>query len=320
MDRPGEHLSGGGKSLLGRLGVGDLLLRDDHRDAHSVLSCWGSENVHERHAVAQLEGAGVILNRTAFERDLQREVLANGVEILETEATSVHRQERSFLVENGIESLQADFVFDATGRRAMLAASLSQLFRADQLVGAYAFASSGSNKKSLGSPMTLVEAAPDGWWYASLLADGRLSLAYFTDPDQMPKGIAQDPDVYEALLGQTHYLQRYISENRFQFGEPPRVTSAGTSWTAPCAGSDWAAVGDAAAAFDPLSSHGMTTALWTGIAAADAYAASLQSDDGALAEYAFKVAQGLQSYLESRVRIYSQETRFSNRPFWARRR
>ncbi|MEZ5592249.1 MAG: hypothetical protein R3F53_16675 [Gammaproteobacteria bacterium] len=124
----------------------------------------------------------------------------------------------------------------------------------------------------------------------------------------------------QTLLQETRYISRWIADVNFSLDSPPRIARADTTWIAPAAGAGWAAIGDAAAAFDPLSSHGMTTALWTAITAADAAAAALSGQTAPLARYADRVAAGVQDFLHSRSSIYSQETRFADQPFWQQRR
>lgn len=166
---------------------------------------------------------------------------------------------------------------------------------------------------------TLIESTADGWWYAALLAGGRLALNFYTDPDLVPANVTRDLAVFRALLKETQFVGRWTAEAVFRLESPPRLASAGTTWIAPAAGEGWVAIGDAAAAFDPLSSHGITTALWTAIAAAEGASALVSGDAEPLSEYARKVAAGVQEFLVSRIGVHGQETRFTDRPFWQRR-
>ena len=98
---------------------------------------------------------------------------------------------------------------------------------------------------------------------------------------------------------------------------------AGTTWLDRAAGAvdgaPWMAVGDAAAAFDPLSSHGMTTALWAGERSASVLPAALDGDPSQLDAYAAAVADGVTRFLKQRKAIYGMERRFAQAPFWQRR-
>jgi len=87
----------------------------------------------------------------------------------------------------------------------------------------------------------------------------------------------------------------------------------------PAAGKAWAAAGDAAAAFDPLSSYGLTTALWSGHQAALAAAAALASDDAPLAQYAAGLRSAVGRFLAEQRAVHALERRWPSLPFWQRR-
>ena len=79
------------------------------------------------------------------------------------------------------------------------------------------------------------------------------------------------------------------------------------------------AVGDAAAAFDPISQQGVTWALESGLEAARAIDAHLSGDLRALDRYADWVESEFASYLQIRDEYYAQERRWPESTFWRRR-
>ena len=313
-DKPGEHLAPAARELLARIDVGHLLDDPRHREANSMLSAWGSERIEERNAILQLQGAGVVLDRRAFETDLVSLALSRGARRVNASVDKISRDGAGWRITAGDEQHSAGFVIDATGRAAILARDHGQRFRADQLAALVTFPRQNSTSDVEPTRATLIEAVADGWWYASLLADGRLALNYFTDPDLLPRGVTREPAVFKDLLGQTQYINRWVEEAEFMVDAAPTLASAGTTWIAPAAGQGWAAVGDASAAFDPLSSFGMTTALWTAITVAEGVAG------GDLGAYPGKVAIGVQDFLTTRAKVYAVKQRFADRPFWSRRR
>jgi len=60
----------------------------------------------------------------------------------------------------------------------------------------------------------------------------------------------------------------------------------------------------------------MTTALWSAIQASEAY---LKQDKAKMQDYADQTAKGVQDYLQARQRVYAQERRWPDAPFWRRR-
>jgi hypothetical protein len=218
----------------------------------------------------------------------------------------------------GSREITCAFAIDASGRKAVLAGPQTARFRADKLAALYAFLVQDSASDVEPSPATLVEAVPSGWLYATLLPDWRLALNFYTDADLLPSRRTIDGD-WAGMLRDSVVVRRWIDEAGFRFSDRHNVASAATTWLAPCAASTWLAAGDAAAAFDPLSSHGMTSALWSGLKGADAAVASIKGDLAGVRDYNDRVARGIQDFLLARKRIYEMEVRFKDRVFWQRR-
>lgn len=318
-DKPGEHLAPAARGLLARIDAGHLLDSPRHREANSMLSAWGSERIEERNAILQLQGAGTVLDRPAFEADLTSLALTRGARRMDASVDRVARASHGWRITAGGEDISAKFVIDASGRAAVLARDQGQRFRADQLSALVIFLEQDAESDVEPTRATLVEAVAEGWWYASLLADGRLAVNFFTDPDLVPRGATRDVAIFKEMVEKTLYINRWITEAGFRLEESPSLVSAGTTWIAPAAGADWAAVGDASAAFDPLSSFGMTTALWTAITAAEGAVGEEGGARDRLQSFVEKVAVGVQNYLEAREKVYAMEERFREAEFWRRR-
>lgn len=317
-DRPGEHLAPAARPLLSKLGALDLISRPYHRPANVMFSAWGSDHLAERHSMVHLEGPATVVDRARFEADLA-ELAQKGAECVRAPATQVQRENNLWHVQVEGTWRRASFVLDATGRTSFVGRHQSTRFRADRLAAIVAFLDQDLRSDVDPTRATLIEATASGWWYAALLPDARLALNYYTDPDLIPHGPSRLHALQERLVQETRYVGRWIEEAGFQFLAPIRVTSAGTTWIAPAAGSGWAAIGDAAAAFDPLSSHGMTTAMWTAISGTEAAIAALAGNGELLTAYSTKVAIGVQEFLASQNEIYRRERRFHEELFWKRR-
>ena len=323
-DSVGESLSPSSKPLLEELGLGDILASPRHRSANVTFSAWGSDILLERSAVAHPLGGGWVIDRRHFETQMCDAASARATRLAGQVAQIAARPGGGFgLVLGCGAQITADFLIDATGRAAAIGRRLSRLERIDRLVAATAFLQQRDTEVEP-TRATLIEASAQGWWYATLLHDGRLALACFSDPDLLPRAISRDPGIWRDLLAQSLHVGRWVADAGFALDAPPRLVSAGTARLAsPCtAGTDrggWAAVGDAAVAFDPLSSHGLATALWTGARAGAAAAEWLAGSRQPLAEYGRAVRLGFDAFLQQRGAIYRHEQRFANQPFWRRR-
>ncbi|MFL5284648.1 MAG: NAD(P)/FAD-dependent oxidoreductase [Rhodopila sp.] len=95
--------------------------------------------------------------------------------------------------------------------------------------------------------------------------------------------------------------------------------AAHSAFLAPASGDGWLAAGDAAMAFDPLSSQGLFNAIYTGLAAAEAADRALDRDMDALPGYQRTLAPIQAAYRAHLSAFYGLERRWTDRPFWQRR-
>lgn len=308
--KPGEHLSAAAIPLLKTLGSDAMLRSEVHRHAHSTYSAWGSDMLIERNAIVQLEGPPTVLDRGAFEDALAAQAVSAGAERIARDVTNVRVVDGQWHLETDYARITTPFVFDATGRKAIVASIYATRFQADKLCCQYAvFTTSGRRTPR---PVTLIEAEERGWWYMSVLADASVVVNFYTDAD-LPGFATSD---LERNARGTKAIGAFLSDYGYDLCRPGKRITTNSAWAAPAIGAGWVAIGDASAAFDPLSSHGMTTALWSAIEAADAFVAR---DRARMQAYAESVAKGVQDYLTARSSVYAREARWVNQPFWARR-
>ncbi|HEX5199964.1 tryptophan 7-halogenase [Paractinoplanes rhizophilus] len=298
--QPGEGLPSAANALLRKLGVWPAFQSGGHLAGGGFLSCWGSDEPAFRPALLDPRGPSWQLDRPAFNRML---IAAAGAPRAHR-ITEVRRDGRQWIA----GPLVADFLIDATGRSSALARLLGVPRRVhSRLVGMVALLPDPSPA----SAASIVEATPDGWWYASRVPGDRLVTALFTDAAS-----ARDisPGRWAALLRST--AQAGARAGDF---DPPvgiKTVAAGSSALTRCAGPGWVAVGDAACAHDPLSARGLHDALSGGIAAAEAVALG---DPAAIDAYARRVAAEYRAYLDDLAWFYRQEKRFPDSAFWRAR-
>jgi flavin-dependent dehydrogenase len=212
------------------------------------------------------------------------------------------------------------FVADATGRPARLARRFgARRLRYDRLVGVSTLLVSPTPAQDT---YTLVEATPDGWWYSALLADGRLAAAFLGDGDLLDRPLlAGDPEAWWSRLRQTEATRERVEAHGYRESEI-RVLPAETSRLDRIEGDRWLAVGDAAVAYDPLSSYGVGSALGSGFYAGHAIADLLNGrDDRETARLAYLsvMQQTCESCFALQREAYLRERRWPEAPFWRRR-
>lgn len=321
--RIGETVGPGLQSLLAYLGLWEKFVAAGHRPAQGTAAAWGSDEIFRQEFFFTGRGEGWHLDRRRFDRMLADGVHETGGTILlNTAFRSIACGPRGDWEITGQRDngqrveIKARFVIDATGRATLVCRHLGARPKiVDRLVGITAFI---DLPKSMGEEtFALVETCRDGWWYSARLPRQGMAVAFMSDPEVVRKLKAHQACGWEALLASTRYTRARVagaSSPENLFSRP-----AGSQWLRPAGGPGWLAVGDAAAAFDPLSSMGIGQALTTGMHAARAAHGALEGDAELAKDYVRAVAQNFERFLQIRRNYYRVEQRWNGEPFWRRR-
>lgn len=320
----GESLAPAANPMLAHLGLNDILTNRRHRQSNATFSAWGTSLLLERNAAVHLEGPGYLLDRNYFNAQIFNRAIECCAERITGCLSQVQIDQGIWLAESDSgKQCQSRFLIDATGRAQTALRNLGQIHTRDHLVSACSFLTQSKDTQVEPTQATLIESVTDGWWYASLLSEGSLVLNYYSDPDLLPNKLSSNLDLWLALINESTHIAHWLEDGEFNVESTPFLASAATRWLEPAAGTqqgaDWAAVGDAAAAFDPLSAHGITTALWAATRMPDIAKAQLKGDPQPLQDYARAVQQGIEQFKIQHSQLYARENRFSNSIFWQRR-
>ncbi|MFG2842644.1 tryptophan 7-halogenase [Kitasatospora sp. NPDC048296] len=314
----GEFLPPAVRPLLADLGLLDGFLASGHPVSTGTYAAWGSARLHGRSHLFDPYGHGWHLDRVRFDAFLRDAAVAAGAEL--RRAVVLARLDGGLVVREratgALSNLSARWTVDATGRRCVIGRRHGIRRRQDRLVAAYAVFPDGDPEAR-----TLVEAVAGGWWYTTLVPAGRL-IAYLTDNDLVEPTL-RTPQGFREALGRTEHVRRRVARRGPGSTPVPRWTPAHGLRLEPSAGPGWVAAGDAALAFDPLSSQGILMALHTGARAGKAVADCL-ADEGrttaALADYTAFLDGIATAYRSNHAYAYDQERRWPLSPFWGRRR
>jgi flavin-dependent dehydrogenase len=309
--RFGETLPPEINPLLRRLGAWDAFLACGPLESPGTISAWGSPVPDETDFVANRHGNGWHVDRNAFDAALCALAAREGVRVIVGTAVSSCRRDAAdgtwtvstTNAEDGPK--RARFLVDATGRNGVRLDAADGRVVDDALVAVFLqFAHDGGQPRDL---RTLVEAAADGWWYCAPLPDGRTVAAFFVEPDFY---VEQGVGLAEQLRGAPLTCAR-VGRARLVRSDIVHVSS---SIRKRVAGDGWAAAGDAAASYDPLSGYGITKALQNASDLAEAIAR------GDLDAYASGVQSAFAAYVRQKRAYYAMERRWEQRPFWVNRR
>lgn len=328
----GEALHPAAGSLLKSLGVDGSVPGDGHLPCYANRSAWGSPFLADTDFLGEPGGHGWHLDRALFDSRLRQAAAAAGARVCEHTGVRGVRREPEGLWSLGlsgpwgVRDVRCRWIVDATGRRAAVATRRGAVRRTgDRLLGVFvalpvsAAPASGAQQDGTGEdPSSLVEAEPDGWWYTALQPSRGRLLIYFTDAD-LPASRLRTAEEFRSRLAATRHVAARAARHPWPDGTVPRRVPAHSSFLRPASGDGWIAAGDAVAAFDPLSSQGLVTALYTGLSAGEALDARLSGRDGAMPEYAARLADVEAAYRRNHRYAYASEQRWAHRPFWLRR-
>ena len=296
--RIGETLSPAAQPLLAYLDVASLLEEHGQLRNYGTAAAWGSSDVVSRDFLFVGAGDGWHLDRARFDRSLATAVRDRGGRLL-TNCTNTN--------------VDAAFFIDTTGRSAHYARQHgATIEQHDNLTGLVALFNGTTTNGG-----TLVEAVSDGWWYSAQLPDERIVVALMTDADIVRDQHLHERDAWLDALQSTRATR--LRAASAALAVPPTAHPSQSQITQLPYGENWIAAGEAAVAFDPLSSMGIGYALASGIQAARFAAAAANGGDPQLHLYAEDVASHFNAYLTRKRDYYLIEQRWKDRPFWARR-
>jgi len=322
----GESLTPDARPLLRALGVADERLDQQHLISYGNESAWGGPTLRRSDFIYNPHGHGWHLDRAQFDRLLQGRAREAGAELREgLRAVRPARAEAegwrvAWQAPGGAAEARARWLIDCTGRASGLARRLGMArLHDDQLLAVAGLFRPSEGAQTDEDMLTLVESGPEGWWYTALLPTRARLVVYHTDRDTMSFRAARGAEGFAALLERTQRVRERLAAHGYRLDGLPRVFAAGSSRLEQFAGPGWLAAGDAAAAYDPLSSQGILTALYSGLAAGRALLGALDGAASAIDVYSERMAMIYDTYLRRRATYYSGERRWPHEPFWQRR-
>ena len=303
--------------MLVKLGLWERFEADGHPHCYARRSVWGAPEPVELDGLIDPDGFGWRLDRRRFERSLRLSAQEKGAILLApARPATVERDAGGWRIslDDGRE-VETRLLIDAAGRSSRLLRRFGARRRAaDRLICAWTHAP----LRREAAEITYTESEPDGWWYSAPLPGGRRILAFHTDADLPAAQMLRDDRLVRRALARPA-LSRELGDCDLSAAAPARLCAAHGARLGTVAGDGWFAAGDAATAFDPLSSQGLFNALYTGMAAAEAAGKALAGEEAAAAGYAGRLDEIWAAYERRLALFYGAERRWPGSPFWARR-
>lgn len=292
-------------------------------EGYSSKASWGSAQISTRDSLFTSQGGNFQMDREQFDLHLLGTVIQRGGYVFPRTRCITIQQERDGMWDVVLQHrdsrtfrLSARYIVDATGRQSKIARMLGiEPEKYDQLLAVGAFLQP-EETRTLPQEL-LLEAAAEGWWYTACLPGQKLVATFFTDADQVATLQLNKPDRWSELLAQTNHTRRAVS----------RTQALGNIWTrnafsqlTDCTQRDnFITAGDAAAAFDPLSSMGIGFALSSAIQASRAILEHAQGAYDAVMHYQQDINRIFDDYRGRQHEFYRKESRWPGTAFWQRR-
>lgn len=321
--RTGEQVNASLFDLLAYLKIEKSQLAEgSFIPSHTSLAAWGSEQLAARYSIFSTSEESYQLNREEFDLLLLHEAVERGATVLPrtkclhfNQLANGHWEAQLNHAEKGSLSVKARFLVDATGRQSSVARQLGIVpARHDQLAAVGAFLH--FDEAIVLQQRMVLETVAEGWWYCSTLPNQLMTATLFTDADIAKNQQLQKPKNWAALLAGTKHIKAAV--HQATHGEV-WVRNAFSQVSDSTARANFIAVGDAAAAFDPISSMGIGFALSSGCHAARAIGQAQAGDQAAVATYQRDIEGIFRNYLETKSQFYNKERRWRDTVFWERR-
>ncbi|WP_298117079.1 tryptophan 7-halogenase [Flavobacterium sp.] len=336
IDRIGECLAPAARRILKRL---NLIEEFENKITTSekkiqqrnngIQSYWGSEKVQITDSLRNPDGFGWQLNRKEFEIYLRESTQQRiidcfwGYKLHHCQYENLHWI-LNFTTNNTPSetlTIKAKFVIDASGRQSHFARKLGiEREVIDKLISCWATLTNEEISK-----LSTISADELGWWYSAPLPNNKRVLALQTDSDLMERANLKSKDAFLQLALANPQMESIISKNKhnIQFNG---TVSANSTKLFQVAGQQWAALGDAAISFDPLSSQGMFNAMASALQLTDLLQEfeiinelNLKKQQQFQTTYTNQINQIWEHYLKHKRIFYSQELRWKDSEFWKRR-
>jgi flavin-dependent dehydrogenase len=315
----GEALPPNAKPVLKQLGIQSLVEYKNHLSYYGNQTSWGSKQMNTKEFISELHGSGYLLDRLFFEDQLweyyriQNGKIYNGFKVKEIKKKA--QGHGVVLNSHSCDThLNCDFIVDATGRKATISQRLGAIKKELDTQFALTFT------LDLSKPIErniFIESVPNGWWYASPNSNQTMTLMFFTLKKMIPKK-GEINNYLEKEMKSSKYISNFLNASKLK-ETTVKIIPAGTSRLDQPYGTNWLAVGDAACAYDPISSYGITSALASGYYAGQAIASHLSGKIEAMISYRYIIENAFHAYCEKLINHYREENQWPESYYWKNR-
>jgi len=251
-----ELVSGRARRMIEERVSGSILQTIQGVEVFETVSLWNTPDAVTWSAMCNPWGAGLALDRSAFDETLRKFARESGVDILwDTEVQGVERARGAWRLalhsHEEAGELLAKFLIIATGRTGARLVGRNSITASPQVA---LMAQTNTGQSEPGYTL-YVEAVANGWWYALPDPRGGWFVGFCTGRDRVKRRGEPLRVFWNRELRRTRLLAQTLGDTTVDgpiVGRPAGIRSFDK-----VTGESWIAVGDAAFAPDPLSGKGL---------------------------------------------------------------
>ena len=308
----------------------ERFLHDHGFPEHVHSSCWGSDQLLNRskRRMQRQSNDTQLVNKPALVDILSRQAESTPCQLIQGHVEQIKRQNRTWqllIKQDALKPVHGVVLAHGHGPSNRLLGP-AKATTTDVLQCHHWLLTTTNTEAEHSNTGSLIEACPEGWWYAATLGPNALSLTLFQHPVTIT-AVHGKPEYLRERLNSTIHLKRWIQESQWRHFQRPRIfrlhchcrdqfSGGGTDADSPF----WFSVGDAAATLDPLSSFGSTNGIWSASKAAESIGSMLNNLNSLANERYNDAMRRLHHRTQAqRQEIYNLEQRFKQHPFWMHR-
>lgn len=301
--------------LLESLDLLKIFERTAHKKTYGYHALWGSNELQTNHFYRHNPYKyGLKINKSAiidhFRKELEKYIIPN------TRFNLSRSTDNKIIVEsflhNSTHRIEGKIIVDATGRnRAVLKKIGVTTIELDNLNSFTCHIPRIKHENLVHDVIT--EAFEHGWGIISGLNSELQVMTIFTNPTSIIHPQLSNFTNWKKILQHTHYLKYFLPSKPQSKVKGGLANSSRSETTAK---DFWIAIGDAAMAYDPLSSHGITNAIYTTKMASQAIVDSLQQKANAFEIYNTVNDTIVHEYFKNKNQMYRSEKRWKTSQFW----
>lgn len=319
--RIGESIPPESRQVFAKMGILENFLAENHDPCYGSISYWGDHRRGYNDSIMSPFGHGWHLDRTRFNRFLAEEASEAGAEVLtQTKYLDSEKLENGrFLLtiehEETMKTIEAQIVVDASGVKAIFAQQMGSKKIHSQPLICLASRFRSTNGQVSQMQLTHLEAVEYGWWYTAKLPDNSMLVTLYSTKKIIQSEKLNSPDNWLAHLKNTPHTFNLLKSMEM-IDNPLKGFPAPSYCLDKIADENWLAIGDAASAYDPITSRGIIKSLLNAEVSANVIAKKLNNSVLDCMEVHHQINQSYERYEEERRYYYAMEKRWEQSEFW----